>query len=492
MKIFSFIFLLFLVSLIVRAEELLPNDNYTGFVDLDTVSVVGFYENYPINFYLYKKLGERTDAAGNRIIECGPTPFNFNVNFQVVRNRNLPGLGFFDNTTLNMSEVLIYPGTMKFANLDMKSTPPIKDQMLPTFGGLVSAGDIYTYIVQLDEFPSPGYNELMLLSWGDDNYEYLANTDFDILEFRTGAAKKLHLFEVPYNIIGCDRDCKPLYCTAAGLYFMGNMQAEISDIIPDRIETYRDDTGAQDAFVTLRITYSKLENTLYDTLENTIEQWVYDPQDSNIQLLRNMLAKPFQDISNILCGDNATSECLPVGGNPMCSRVSEPNLVDYLFCGSRSTFLLPSKQFSLVLSSLVIGLGDYFANPTSSLPLNILQLFAIGWPVYGFRIEYVKIEYDPVHDEPAISPLIYNITEDYGRNYAYVRSPDLFEWYSNIPVEKVIDLKVVDGKAIEKFLTDYHHTSLDYNITISLYLIGDYPTKEKIIRNGKLYIDLDN
>jgi len=75
MKIFSFIFLLFLVSLIVRAEELLPNDNYTGFVDLDTVSVVGFYENYPINFYLYKKLGERTDAAGNRIIECGSHTF---------------------------------------------------------------------------------------------------------------------------------------------------------------------------------------------------------------------------------------------------------------------------------------------------------------------------------------------------------------------------------------------------------------------------------
>jgi hypothetical protein len=176
----------------------------------------------------------------------------------------------------------------------------------------------------------------------------------------------------------------------------------------------------------------------------------------------------------------------------MCSRVSEPNLVDYLFCGSRSPFLLPSKQFPLILSSLVIGLGDYFANPASSLPLNILQLFATGWPVYGFRIAYVKVEYEPVHNEPEISPLIYNITEDYGRDYAYVRSPDLFEWLSDTPVEKVIDLKVVDGKAIEEFLTDYHNTSLDYNIKISLYLIGDYPTKAKIIRNGKLYIDLDD
>ena len=492
MKKLFFVFLLLIISFMGRSQENLSEDNYTGFVDLDTVSVVGFYENYPINFYLYKKLGEKTDASGNRVLECGPTPFNFNINFQVVRNRNIPGFGLFDNATLNMSEVLIYPGTMHFSNLNMETTPPIKDQSLPTFGGLVGVGDVHTYKVQLDDFPSPGYDELMLLSWGDDDYKYLANTDFDILEFRTGTAKEIHLFEVPYNIIGCDNACKPLYCTASGLYFMGNMQTEISDIIPDRIETYRDETGPQDAYVTLRIKYSKLENTLYDTLENTIEQWVFNPQDSNIQLLRSILAKPFQDISNIFCSDNAAGDCLLVGGNPMCSRVGEPNLVDYLFCGSRSPFLLPSKQFPLILSSLVIGLGDYFANPAYSLPLNILQLFATGWPVYGFRIAYVKVEYEPVHNEPEISPLIYNITEDYGRDYAYVRSPDLFEWLSDTPVEKVIDLKVVDGKAIEEFLTDYHNTSLDYNIKISLYLIGDYPTKAKIIRNGKLYIDLDD
>ncbi len=488
----SFICYFILHSIIGTAQNNSVMDNSTGFVDLDTVSVVGFYENYPIKFYLYKKLSETTDAAGRKVLECGPTPFNFNINFQVVKNRNIAGFGLFDNLTSSISEILIHPGTMHFTNLDNVTTPPISDHNLPTFGGLVTVGNINKYNVLLDDFPAPDYNELMLLTWGDDDYEYLVNTDFNIFEFKTGVMKKLHLFEVPYNIAGCDRACRPLYCTSSGLYFRSNMEAEFSDIIPDRVETYRDETGAQDAVVTLRIKFNKLENTLYDTIENAIEQWVVSPQDSEIQQLRNILSKPFQDISDAYCSDNNTDSCLPVGGNPMCNKVSEPNLVDYLFCGSTSRFFLPTKQFPLVVSSLVAGIGDYFGNPTSSVPLNLLQLFSTGWPVYGFRIEYVKIEYEPVHNEPALNPLVYSINENYGRDYAYIRSPDLFEWFGNEPVEKVIDLKVVDGKKIEDALKEYHNTSLDYNIKIILYLIGDYPTKAKIIRNGKLYIDLDN
>ena len=487
-----FVCFFLLYSIIGTAQNKSVMDNNTGFVDLDTISVVGFYENYPVNFYLYKKLSEKTDAAGKKVIECGPTPFNFNINFQVVKNRNISGIGLFDNLTSSISEILIHPGTMRFTNLDNVTVSPLAEQNLPTFGGLVTVGNINKYKVQLDDFPAPDYNELMLLTWGDDDYKYLANTDFDIFEFKTGVMKKLHLFEVPYNISGCDRACRPLYCTSSGLYFRSNMNAEFSDIIPDRIETYRDETGAQDAVVTIRIKFMKAENTLYDTLENAIEEWVVNPQNSRLQILRGLLAKPFQDISQIYCADNATEGCLRAGGNPMCSRVSEPNLIDYLFCGSSSRFLLPAKQFPLILSSLIAGFGDYFQNPTSSMPLSLLQLFSIGWPVYGFRIEYVKVEYEPINNEPALNPLVYSINEDYGRDYAYTRSPDLFEWFGNKPVEKVIDLKVVDGDKIEDALKEYHNVSLDYNIKIILYLIGDYPTKAKIIRNGKLYIDLDN
>jgi hypothetical protein len=492
LKIVLFMCFFLLGSAIIAAQNITAADNNTGFVDLDTVSVIGFYENYPLNFYIYKKLSEKTDATGKKVLECGPTPFNFNINFQVIKNRNISGIGIFDNMTTNLSEILIYPGTMHFTNLDNMTTPPLKDQNLPTFGGLVKPGDTNTYKVQLDDFPAPDYNELMLLTWGDDDYKYLANTYFDVLEFKTGVMKKLHLFEVPYNISGCDRACKPLYCTSSGLYFRSNMNAEFSDIIPDRIETYRDETGAQDAVATIRIKFMKTENTFYDTLENALEEWVVNPQNSRLQILRGLIAKPFQDLSQIYCDDNSTNSCLFVGGNPMCSKVDEPNLVDYLFCGSSSRFLLPSKQFPLILSSLIAGFGDYFSNPTSSAPLSLLQLFAIGWPVYGFRIEFVKVEYDPIHDEPGLKPLVYNITEDYGRNYSYVRSPDLFEWFGNDPVEKVIDIKVADGKKIEDALEAYHNRSLDYNIKITLYLVGDYPTKAKIVRNGKLYIDLDD
>ena len=495
MKKIIFVYILFniLCYNIGHLQENGINENFKGFVDLDTVSVVGFYENYPINFYLYKKISETTDATGKKILECGPTPFNFNINFQVVKNRNLSGFGLFDNSTLNISEILVHPGRMAFSNLDNVTVPPLEDQSLPTFGGLVTIGNINKYNVKLDDFPSPSYNELMLLTWGDEDYKYLANTDFDIFEFKTGVVKKLYLFEVPYNIVGCDRACRPLYCTSSGLYFRSNMIAEVSDIIPDRIQTYRDETGGQDAVVTLRIKFSKLENRVYDSLENIIEQWVASPENSKIQVLRNLLASPFQNISSFYCGeDNKSDVCLPVGGNPMCNKVNDPNLVDYIFCGSASSFLLPVKQFPLILSSLTVGLGDYLSSPTSSLPLNILQLFSIGWPVYGFRIEYVKVEYEPVNDEPNIKPLVYSITETYGRDYAYVRTPDLFEWFSNTPVEKIIDLKVVDGKVIDEVLSDYHNKSLDYNIKMTLYLQGDYPTKAKMIRNGKLYIDLDN
>lgn len=477
---------------LASANDNLTNDNNTGFVDLNTVSVVGFYENFPVNFYLYKKLSEKTDASGKKTLECGPTPFDFNIDFQVVKNRNVGGFGLFDNASLNLSQILIHPGVMDFTEIDNITTPPIDNQSLPTFGGLVNVGEINKYKVQLEDFPAPNYNSLMLLTWGDDGYKYLVNTSFDIFEFKTGVMKKLHLFEVPYNIYGCDRACKPLYCTSSGLYFRSNMDAEISDIIPDRIETYRDETGAQDAVVTVRIKFMKSENTTYDTLENIIEEWVANPQNSKIQLLRNLFAKPFQQISQIYCTDNSTDGCLAISGNPMCSKVSEPNLVDYLFCGSSSSFLLPTKQFPLILSSVIAGIGDYFSNANTSVPLSLLQLFATGWPVYGFRIEYVKVEYEPINDEPNLKPLVYNVNENYGRNYAYVRSPDLFEWFDNDPVEKVIDLKVVDGEKIEDALKEYHNTSLDYNIKITLYLIGDYPTKTKMIRNGKLYIDLDN
>ncbi|MDY6820602.1 MAG: hypothetical protein SVN78_03145, partial [Deferribacterota bacterium] len=466
-----------------------------GFIDLDTVSVVGYYDNYTTDYYLYEKKGETTSSSGQSLIECGPTEFKFNIVFDSVEKRDVAGIGLNNNETLEMSELLIEPGVMNFLVLDNKTTPSIDSKNLPTFGGLVEPLETANYSVNFKDIPSPGYEYLELLKWGDDPYKYILDSNFDIFEFRTGVNKKLCFFKVPYNIIGCDSDCRPFYCTANGINFGGPMTAEVSDINPDRVEAYRDETGGHKSVVTLKITYKKVEEMLYEALENIIEDWVLNPEDSGIQNIRNILIEPIVSFSQASCSDsnNSGGDCELTNIETLCAQNDNPGLYDYLFCGLEDVAnRLPMRRINLILSSITSGLSDYFENPSNSIPLNILQLFSEGWPAYGFRVNYVKVEYEPVDNAPVIPPFVYDVTEKYGQNYAYLRSPDLFEWYSNTPVEKIVDFDVIDGDTIEEIFKGYHHQSFEYDFQMYLYLSGDYPSRAKIERSGKLYIDLDN
>ena len=205
---------------------------------------------------------------------------------------------------------------------------------------------------------------------------------------------------------------------------------EISEIVPDIITTYRDETGGQDAMASVKITYKRAENSVIDIIDNALGDH-----------LENVIVKKYTNSLN----------------------------TDYL---NAEKIELTSKIYNPLYGK------------------NISQITSEYPNAHEFTVDYIKIEYTPGNIAPELPALTYqadwhirhpDIYEWMGfipveviKNFIIISSYDIDNHFLNYHNNTIkYDLKVMF------FLTTY----TDHKNTI---VAAHY----KVERNAELYINI--
>jgi len=444
-------------------------------IELETVRIVPYYDNYTIDHYLY---------SGP---DCVESNFTQNWSFRVLPHRGIgpyiePEIARF--AYFEPSELLLIPfkNNVMFTAEDFSTTLPIGAIYIPPYGGLIEPDSINQMPFKYSDLPKPAYSDL--LKWDEGPYGYRLNVSFRVVELYTGREKTVRFFTLPYSLDGCDYECNNAFdicvdecilgceeddcekpsgdlmeacegrCQAMAPYppckhpgVPEKMVFEISGAVPDTVYTYRDNGDLKKAITSFKFTFRKEALDLLGSIEETVTEeldlMLAGDNSSMFQSLLNIPGGFFSDLADTV-------------GN---------------FASSGFTSLISGLVFGLP-----VALGDMILNPLSSLPYIFLNFLVTGYPGNDITIDYMKIEYD---GSPALPPLVSYVGTT-------IEALDIFETLENKVKEEIMNFTVIDSDYAAYF-KNYHNTTLEYKVKIKLFgSFGGGPEEREI----KLEIDL--